>query len=212
MATPGQKRQKAPERREAIVLAAIEEFAQFGYHGGSTERIAGAVGISQPYVQRLFGTKKALFIAALEQVSNDILAAWERALTDFLGSHPGPATPRERIGALEPAYDDFVREVSGLRLVLQASAAAADDDIRDHLKTRMSGMFRWLRESTGADYEDVQTFWAQGMMLTVAASIGVLEDVENNEWARAMLMMPETPGGRPIDASAGGRDTGQEPG
>ena len=40
MATLGQKRQKAPERREAILVAAIEEFAQFGYHGGSTERIA----------------------------------------------------------------------------------------------------------------------------------------------------------------------------
>lgn len=190
MSSRGPKRQTAAERREAILRVAIDEFAMYGYYGGSTERIAAEVGISQPYVQRLFGTKKALFIAALQRVCDDILEGWRQALADLRKGHPGAPTAEARIEALRPAYYQFVQEVSGLRLVLQASAAAADDDIRNHLKTRMSEMFQWLREATGASYETVQTFWAHGMMLTVAASIGAMHDVRESEWARAMLMMP----------------------
>ena len=53
-------RKSAQERREEIVEAALVEFAAHGLDGGSTETIAKAVGISQPYVFRLFGTKKKL--------------------------------------------------------------------------------------------------------------------------------------------------------
>lgn len=208
----GPKRQKAPERREAILLAAIEEFAQYGYYGGSTERIAEEVGISQPYVQRLFGTKKALFITALQRVCDDIVGAWQRALADLRDNHHGNPTAEERMAAIRPAYYQFVRDVSGLRLVLQASAAAADDDIREHLKTRMSDMFHWVRMATGADYETIQTFWAQGMMLTVAASIGVTQDVNESEWARAMLMMPEKPVLEEIEAILNELDARRESG
>ena len=38
-------------------------FARGGLHGTSTEEIAEAAGISQPYLFRLFGTKKRLFVA-----------------------------------------------------------------------------------------------------------------------------------------------------
>ena len=52
------QRQSAEERREEILEAALVEFADRGLHGTSTEDIARRVGISQPYVFRLFGTKK----------------------------------------------------------------------------------------------------------------------------------------------------------
>ena len=57
------KRKSAEERREAVLDAALVEFAEHGLHGGSTEAIAAKAGISQPYVFRLFGTKKELFTA-----------------------------------------------------------------------------------------------------------------------------------------------------
>jgi AcrR family transcriptional regulator len=46
----------ADERREEILEAALVCFADHGAHGMSTEAIARAVGISQPYIFRLFGT------------------------------------------------------------------------------------------------------------------------------------------------------------
>ena len=49
-----QKRHTAAERREAILEVAIAEFAVGGLQGASTDEIARRVGISQPYLFRLF--------------------------------------------------------------------------------------------------------------------------------------------------------------
>ncbi len=80
-ATAVAPRSTADDRREAILQAAMEAFAEKGLHGTSTETIARAVGISQPYLFRLYGTKKELFLAA------------DQAL---LRRHPGPVPARRR--------------------------------------------------------------------------------------------------------------------
>jgi hypothetical protein len=106
----------------------------------------------------------------------------------------GPlVTPQQQLQALGSTYYRFVQEVDELRLVLQGSAAAEDVEVRTHLKAGMNRMWDWLRQATCADYHEVQMFWAQGMMLTVAASVRAMDDVETSEWARATLMMPEGP-------------------
>ena len=66
--SPTATRMTADERREAILEAARGEFASTGFHGTSTETIAERAGISQPYLFRLFGTKKELFIASVRRV------------------------------------------------------------------------------------------------------------------------------------------------
>lgn len=189
----GEPRQTAGERREVVLREAITEFATYGYHGGSTRRIADAAGISQPYVQRLYGTKTALFVAALDRVANDILKTWRNELDAYLHQTDRQATPEERLDVLRSAYQGFVLEVEGLRLVLQATAAAEVPEIRRHLAANMKRMFDWVREFSHASYEDVQMFWAQGMTLTMAASLGARQDANDEEWARAMLMMPNEP-------------------
>jgi AcrR family transcriptional regulator len=72
----------ADERRDAIVAAATEEFAIGGLVGASTEAIARQVGVSQPYVFQLFGTKKDMFLAVVRSCF-----AWSRSR-----SRPPPAT------------------------------------------------------------------------------------------------------------------------
>ena len=57
-------RMSAEERRESVLDAAVAEFARGGLAGTPTEAIAARAGISQPYLFRLFSTKKELFIAA----------------------------------------------------------------------------------------------------------------------------------------------------
>ena len=59
------ERKSKEVRHEEILDAALVQFAQRGLHGASTEDIARKAGISQPYVFRLFGTKKALFTAVV---------------------------------------------------------------------------------------------------------------------------------------------------
>ncbi|MFJ8082267.1 TetR/AcrR family transcriptional regulator [Streptomyces sp. NPDC096205] len=69
----------ALERRESVVRAAIAAFAIAGYHGTSTAAIARRVGVTQPYLFRLFPDKKAIFVAALMRSAEDTRLAFEGA-------------------------------------------------------------------------------------------------------------------------------------
>src|SRR6478736_9372819 len=72
-------RLSAAERREAILDAAQIEFAERGWAGTSTEDIARRAGISQPYLFRLFGTKKELFKASVARCLRETLEMFQRA-------------------------------------------------------------------------------------------------------------------------------------
>src|SRR5437764_7806985 len=65
--TRSRQRVPASERRDALIEAAVHEFAQGGLHGTPVDRIARRVGVAQPYVFALFGSKRELFLAAVER-------------------------------------------------------------------------------------------------------------------------------------------------
>ena len=73
MAAAPTRRKSAEERREEILTVAIEHFGRGGYHGTSTEAIARDAGISQPYLFRLFRTKKELFLACDDRACEKIV-------------------------------------------------------------------------------------------------------------------------------------------
>lgn len=183
------KRRTADERREEVIAAAIVEFATFGLHGASTEAIAARAGISQPYVLRLFGTKKALFLAAVERVCEQIMATWQTGLMEA-EREGGAAGPLDRLQAMGMHYLRLVDDVDGLRLVLQSFSSAEDPDVRQSAQRWLDTMFTWVREVSGADAEAVQRFFATGMMLTVAASIRASDVAGSQAWARAYLLRP----------------------
>src|SRR5436853_7902420 len=88
-------RKTAGERREAILEAALTEFADRGYVGASTDSIARAAGISQPYLFRLFGTKKELFLATERLCFEDTHARFEAAAGGLRGEGALEAMGRE---------------------------------------------------------------------------------------------------------------------
>ncbi len=185
------KRKTADERREEVIAAAIIEFATFGYHGGSTERIAAEAGISQPYVLRLFGTKKAIFLATFKRVCSNIMETW-RIANDRLdrADRNFPPTPSERLYAMGESFLDLVAHVHDLRLVLQAFSSAEDNEIRIAVHAGLKEMFDWVWRTTGAEIDDVRQHFSYGMMLMVAASIRAGDDLATEPWARAFLMIP----------------------
>ncbi len=79
------ERRRDEERREQILEAAQADFAARGLVGGSTEASAKAVGISQPYVFRLFGTKKELFMATVERCMHGTLEMFRTASAGLKG-------------------------------------------------------------------------------------------------------------------------------
>src|SRR5580704_11736702 len=73
MATSAEPRKSARQRvtaaesRDALIEAAVHEFAHGGLHGTPVDRIARSVGVAQPYVFSLFGSKRDLFLAAIDR-------------------------------------------------------------------------------------------------------------------------------------------------
>jgi AcrR family transcriptional regulator len=82
------RRVPAAERREALIEAAVHEFAHGGLHGTPVERIARRVGVAQPYVFSLFPTKRDLFLAALERSFERVAETFRSAAADV---HAGRA-------------------------------------------------------------------------------------------------------------------------
>src|SRR5579862_7838256 len=81
----GAVRQSADERRTSVLRAAMAEFAKGGYAGTSTDAIAVRAGISQPYLFRLFGTKRELFIATMGLMHARIEEAFRGAAAGLSG-------------------------------------------------------------------------------------------------------------------------------
>ena len=70
-------RMSADERRVAVLRVAREEFGLSGFSGASTEAIARRVGVSQPYLFRLFPTKKAMFLATVNNCFDRVEALFD---------------------------------------------------------------------------------------------------------------------------------------
>src|SRR3954467_15926671 len=90
-------RMPAAERREAILEAAMIEFARGGLHGTATEDIARRAGITHPYVFRLFGTKKALYLETIER-------GFDRTQSVFAAAAETASEPEEKLRAMGQAY------------------------------------------------------------------------------------------------------------
>ena len=170
-------RHTAAERREEILEAAFAAFADTGFEGTSTEDIARAVGISQPYLFRLFGTKKQLFLAAVERCMGQAGRAFEVAIRD---GDPDEAV-LERMGH---AYLDVVRDRRRLRMQMQAYAACDDPDVRRVVQRGFGRLINDIQAASNATPEQLARFVAKGMLLNVMASMDALESAE--PWAVAL--------------------------
>jgi len=162
-------RMTADERRDAIVAAAVEEFATGGLVGASTEAIAKRAGVSQPYVFQLFGTKKDLFLAVVRRCFAQTRLAFETAARDYVPEQiPDCNTVLEAIGH---EYMRMLANRTNLLVQLQAYAACADPDVRDVVRVEFSALHQRVRELSGASTEELHHFFANGMLLNVAAAI-----------------------------------------
>src|SRR3954452_22493502 len=110
-------RQTADERREAVILAAAREFAAHDYAGTSTQDIARRVGVSQPYLFQLFGTKREMFIAAIQECFRRVTTKFESVARETRQSSDDPLVILHAMGM---AYCDLLEDRDMLRLQMQA--------------------------------------------------------------------------------------------
>jgi AcrR family transcriptional regulator len=153
----------ATERREMVLEAAVAEFAAHGLAGTSTEDVARQAGISQPYLFRLFPTKKALFLALVERCFRRIEGAFTAAAGDLTGD--------EAMTAMADEYERLLDDRTLLLLQMQIYAACGDPEIREVARTGYKHLWEMVERITGLPYQTVVDFFAVGMLMNVGAAL-----------------------------------------
>jgi AcrR family transcriptional regulator len=164
-------RMSAEERRESVIRAATAEFARGGYYGTSTEAIAKRVGVSQPYLFRLFPGKKAIFLAAAQRCVEDTIRTFEEAAEGLEGE--------EALQAMGETYRKVIAEQPE-RLLMQmqmyitvaAAEQAGDLELGEEVRAGWSRLWDTLRLSFGADIDETTSFLAYGMLINCLVAMG----------------------------------------
>ena len=171
-------RSTAAARRDDVLEAALAEFAERGYEGASTEDIARGAGISQPYLFRLFGTKKELFKASVARCLRETLELFQRAAEGKRGE--------DALKAIGQAYQEQLEaDRQRLRAQMQAYAACDDPEIRAVVRAGFGDLVAYVRRVSGADWPTVWSFFGTGMRRNVLASMHV--DEEPEQWMQDLL-------------------------
>ncbi|MEE1771932.1 TetR/AcrR family transcriptional regulator [Streptomyces sp. JV185] len=161
----------AEERRESVIRAAIAEFSRGGYDGTSTEVIARRVGVSQPYLFRLFPNKQAMFLAAVERCFTDTRRVFAEAAEGLEGD--------AAVKAMAAAYQRLiVDDPDKIQMQMQTYAAVASADasgekeLGDAVRAAWLGLWDDVHLALGADPGETTTFLAYGMLVNTLASLG----------------------------------------
>jgi AcrR family transcriptional regulator len=172
------ERKSAELRREEVLEAAMIEFALGGLHGTSTEDIARRAGISQPYLFRLFGTKKELFLETVRRGYRRVLSVFQEAAA---------ANPRGDVFlSMGEAYLNLRRNRDSLMFQMQAYAACEDLDVRAVVREEFAALYKFVESVSAGDQKAVHQFFKTGMLINVAAAmdLGALDE----PWAHDFLV------------------------
>ena len=172
------QRHTADERREDILAVAQELFAQKGLYGTSTDEIARRAGISQPYLFRLFGTKKELFLATVQRCMDETLEMFRVASAGKSGE-----AALEAIG--DAYYETVITTPQRLQAQMQAYAASGDADVRKVVKQGYGRLVEHAEAVSGFPPDVISAVFAKGMLMNV---IGAMQ-LQKSEagWAGRLL-------------------------
>ncbi|MCW2502192.1 MAG: TetR family transcriptional regulator [Actinomycetia bacterium] len=161
----------AEERRGSVIRAAMSEFAHGGYKGTSTEAIARRVGVSQPYLFRLFPNKQAIFLAA----SLRCIDITRQVIADAADGVP----QEEKADAIANAYKKLLLDdPESLLMQMQTYVAVAsaeavgDHEFGEAVRERWQEMWDTVHLALGADVDETKTFMAYGMLVNTLFSLG----------------------------------------
>jgi AcrR family transcriptional regulator len=161
----------AEERREEVIAAATHEFAIGGYAGTSTQDIAKRVGVSQPYLFQLFGTKRDIFIAAIQECFRRVTDKFESVAREARKTSEDPEYVLHSMGL---AYCDLLEDRDMLRLQMQAYAACDDTEIQRVVRDEWTALYDSVKRVSGAADDALHHWFAEGMLMNVSAAVGGL--------------------------------------
>ncbi len=174
----------AGERRESILAAASLVFGERGYFGATTDQIARAAGISQPYVVRMFGSKESLFLEVLDRALDKLVEAFRTVLAE--GRHAGESDQElhSRIGF---AYVDLIEDRGILLALMQSFSMGGDAVVGRKARHGFLTIYRLLRDEAGFDAETTRDFLAHGMLLNTVLGLRMPDEYLTDDTARELL-------------------------
>ncbi|MEE4544643.1 helix-turn-helix domain-containing protein [Streptomyces sp. V4-01] len=153
---------KADERRALVVRAALVEFGQRGYEATSTVAIADRVGVSQPYLFRLFKTKRKLFEETAEWALLELCRLFREVGRECATHSAGEFA--EAFAKPSAARRDL------MRFELALCAAAGDPGFAEVARRHFASLWTEAARAAGAPEHELQEFFA-GLSLMIVRSL-----------------------------------------
>lgn len=173
-----QERVAASVRREQILAAASRVFGERGYIGATTDQVAKAAGISQPYVVRMFGSKENLFVEVLDRALTKLVEAFRGALADVGDDRGDRELVMSRLGA---EYADLISDRGILLSLMQGFIAGHDDVISAKAKAGFLAIYKLLRDEAGLDPDEIVDFLAHGMLFNTLIAMHMVDDFHSGD-------------------------------
>jgi AcrR family transcriptional regulator len=171
----------AAERREQVLAAAAGVFGDFGYVGTTTDAVAKAAGVSQPYVVRMFGTKTQLFLEVLDRSLTRLLDAFRIEIAEQgAGAEQLPMCIGRR-------YLELLQDRGLLLSLMQGFMLGADPEIGPRVRHGFMGVYRLLRDEARFSPEQAAEFLSGGMMINTLVGLRMGVDFDSDPDVREMV-------------------------
>lgn len=154
-------------RRNDIVSAAIEVFAEIGYYRATTAQVAERAAISQPYVYRFF-TKESLLVESLSVSWKRIVQAFQEVIDS--------SVPEELESGLIRAYEGIMQSYRSEILLQMQAQTIQDAPIREAMQQGINEVRDLVGNAfVSAGFEDadkkISDFLARGMLCNAAMAM-----------------------------------------
>ena len=159
---------KADDRRPLVVAAAITAFARTGYLGTTVADIAREARISPAYVFKLYASKEAIFIAAVDECYARIIESLEAGV-----ARATDQTPEGVLDAMGVAYAELISDRSLLMIQVHAQSASDVDEVGAALRRGYAKVTDFALSRSGASAEAVQRFVAFGQLCHLVVTLGI---------------------------------------
>ncbi len=178
------RRMRKADRRRQLVAQAKQLFVTLGYEDTTTEKIAGAAGVSEPVLYRHFESKKALFLEVLQEIREATLHRWQTETA-------GLTDPLAKLHAIADIYLGSTREhVLEFRIMHRTLIGTDDEEIAALLRSfyldseaflaqviaegQQAGVFRRSLDPRVGAWELIRT--ALGYTLTLPLGIPLYQE------------------------------------
>lgn len=168
-------RSTAEVRRAEAVDAGLRAFGENGLTTAAITEVAAEIGVSQPYIFRLFGGKRDFFLACMDELE-------ARQLEAFTGEAAHAEETFEQLGS---RFRGLIGSGTLGSFSIQALAAArTDPEIAARYRQMLTTTLNAVRERTGASAEELTWFLARGALIVQLQALTV--DVTTQTAAEAI--------------------------